>query len=171
MTTAVKMKTNRYTFFWKATGEFGEFSQWFYSPFVYNGKRFETAKQFMMYMKAATFGDSAIASRILNTPWAHPGEHRKMGRSVKAFNNERWNRESMRIVIVANILKFTQNEELMMSLLSTTGTILVEVSPTDKLWDIDFDAETVADNLGLWGENRLGQALMWTRMAIIASMI
>ena len=41
----------------------------------------------------------------------------------------------------------------------------------DPIWGIGFDAEAAADNSAFWGENRLGQALMWTRMAIIASAV
>ena len=171
MAISARMQTDKCVFFWKAGGEFGEFSQWFYSPFVYNGKTFRTAEQFMMYMKAVIFNDKAVANKILNTPRAHPAEHRKMGRSVRGFSNEKWNKESMAIVVMANILKFTQNEDLMRTLLSTTGAILVEASPMDPIWGIGFGAETAADNSAFWGENRLGQALMWTRMAIIASAV
>ena len=85
----------RPVFFCKARDSFGEFSQWYPSPFTYEGMWFATAEQFMMYMKATMFGDVEVAGKILSTPWAHPAEHKRMGRTVRGFDNGRWNRECM----------------------------------------------------------------------------
>lgn len=155
-----------YVFFWKADGIFGEFSQWYKSSFTCNDRFFETAEQFMMYGKAETFGDTEMASTILNSPDAHPSVHRKMGRSVSNFNETTWNSESMRIVVIGNLCKFDQNQRLKDILLSTGNKMLVESSPTDRVWGIGFsDADAVA-NISRWGDNKLGKALMIVRAII-----
>lgn len=95
----------------------------------------------MMYEKAMMFGDKATANRILSTPWAHPSEHRKLGGMVRNFDANVWNRENMRIVVIDNILKFTQNESLRNMLMDTRGKMLVEASPFDRIWGVGFEGD------------------------------
>lgn len=156
----------KYIFFWKATENYGELSQWYRSSFTHNGMTFETAEQYMMYEKAMTFGDEVVANRILSTPWAHPNEHRKLGRTVRNFDVDTWNRESMHVVVTCNILKFAQNEDLKNVLMGTQGKMLVETSPFDRTWGIGFSEANAVHNVNFWGQNKLGEALMWVRVAL-----
>lgn len=64
----------KYTFFWS-----GPFSQWAKSPFVLEGKRFNTAEQYMMYSKAKLFGDEEIADKIMAT--GNPRVQKKVGQA------------------------------------------------------------------------------------------
>jgi ribA/ribD-fused uncharacterized protein len=52
----------------------------------------------------------------------------------------------------------------MREVLLNTGTrILVEASPSDRIWGIGFDAENAEGNESEWGANKLGHALMKVR--------
>lgn len=150
-------------FFWKAYEDFGEFSQWYKSVFTYDHKTFDTAEQYMMYMKAIIFGDDDMAIRILRSRGVHPAEHRDMGRRVAGFDEIKWMGISMRVVVNANYCKFTQNSELMKKLLDTNGKMIVEASPYDKIWGIGFDSMNALSNRSRWGNNKLGSCLMTVR--------
>lgn len=61
-----------------------------------------------------------------------------------------------------NILKFRQNPELKQKLLETGDKVLVEASPTDKIWGIGLGekkARETAKHRNGWGLNLLGNAL------------
>ena len=63
------------------------------------------------------------------------------------------------------LLQFSQNPDLLMQLLSTNNTTIVEASPFDKTWGIGLDAyHPDATNEYRWkGLNWLGQALTEVR--------
>ena len=90
-----------------------------------------------------------------------PGEIKKLGRQVKNFNGEIWDKNKMNIVIKENILKFSQNVELKNFLISTGDKILVEAAPHDKIWGIGMDAnDPDVKNPFKWkGQNLLGFSL------------
>ena len=67
------------------------------------------------------------------------------------------------VVERGNLLKFTQNEHLKKILLGTGERILVEASPTDRIWGIGFNSKDAPGNKDKWGENKLGKALMRVR--------
>ncbi|KAJ5096117.1 hypothetical protein NUU61_005473 [Penicillium alfredii] len=154
-------------FFWKPAGNFGEFSQWFRSTFIYDGLKFVTAEQFMMYKKAKLFGNEGIAQEILKSPNLNPARHKKMGRSVKNFNDKVWQRISFSIVVDGNFHKFVQNPELARVLLSTVGYRLAEASGFDKIWGIGFSAAQATANWQHWGQNKLGHCLMVVRDMLV----
>lgn len=157
---------NNPVFFWRKDEAFGEMSQWYSSPFECNGLMFANAEQFMMFGKAEIFGDTAMAQIILKSSDAHPARHRKMGRTVANFDQSVWDSHSMKVVVTGNVCKFTQDARLMELLMSTGDRMLVEASPTDRVWGIGFDEISAMANISRWGENRLGKALMTTRIMI-----
>lgn len=58
-----------YIFFWKPDEEpYGVFSQWYPSPFVVEGIRYETAEQYMMAKKALLAEDFDTYRRIMAEP-------------------------------------------------------------------------------------------------------
>ena len=153
-------------FFWKVNEPFGELSQWHSSTFVCDDEIFSCAEQYMMYRKAVMFGDTMIASKIINTPGLHPNEYRRMGRLVANFDIKTWISTSMSVVINANFCKFIQNDELMQMLMSTGEKVLVEASSTDRIWGIGFSATNAMRNKEVWGQNKLGECLMTVRSMI-----
>lgn len=71
-------------------------------------------------------------------------------------------------------LKFSQNPDFAAELKSTGNRILIEASPTDKVWGVGMDVESAAEHVQLgialgandvtWpGRNLLGEALMKVR--------
>lgn len=78
-------------YFWREfEPEYGFLSQWFGSAFEHDGKRFATTEMWMMYQKAELFGDHETAARILKSET--PKEAQTIGRQVKGFNSETWNK-------------------------------------------------------------------------------
>ncbi|KAJ5188008.1 Conserved hypothetical protein CHP02464 [Penicillium cf. griseofulvum] len=153
-------------FFWKVTSNFGEFSQWYISDFVCDDEKFSTAEQYMMYKKALMFGDTRISEKILCSSSASPRKHKSMGRMVANFDPDIWESRNMNVVINANYCKFTQDVHLMEILLDTADNLIIEASPTDRVWGIGFDSAHAMVNVGRWGQNRLGRSLMSVRSMI-----
>jgi len=141
----------------------GCLSQWFHAPFKVEGDRFATAEHFMMASKARLFGDEALRQQVLASP--SPAAAKQLGRSVRNFDEARWNAERFDIVVRANVAKFTQNPAMGEFLLGTGERILVEASPPDRIWGIGMGAANPdAEQPRKWrGQNLLGFALMAAR--------
>jgi ribA/ribD-fused uncharacterized protein len=154
-----------FTFFFT---EASPFSQWHRCQFVVDGNTFNCAEQFMMHGKAVLFDDAEMAVQILEAD--HPRTHKALGRKVKNFDNVVWERERKRIVKDGNRAKFTQNEDLLATLLATKGTTLVEASPFDKIWGIGLGAsdERAKDPKQWKGKNLLGYILTELRDELLA---
>ena len=149
---------NEYEFFWG-----GPFSQWYKSSFTEYDLKFNTAEQFMMYRKAMLFQDFNVAKMILKE--SNPRNQKALGRQVKNFNVNEWNKVAREIVYQGNRLKFTQNLELKKQLLATEGRLLVEASPFDNIWGIGLSMkDTINLDRRYWkGTNWLGKALTKVR--------
>ena len=151
------LRTGKFVLFWG-----GWPSQWHRSSFVIDGIAYNCGEQFMMAEKARVFGDAALA-RILRA--ASPREQKALGRRVRGFDEDQWNRVCRGIVYTGNLAKFSQNDGLLKKLLATGERTIVEASPTDRIWGIglsqtDFRAQDPAQ----WqGTNWLGIALMQVR--------
>ncbi|TVY51198.1 N-glycosidase [Lachnellula cervina] len=141
------------------------FQQWYPSPFVdkdlAGSPSFPTSEHYMMYRKALLFGDKAVAGDILAA--ITPGEAKALGRKAGPFDQPKWDGSCDAIVQQGNFLKFSQNPELKAILLGTGDKIIVEASPSDRIWGIGFDAEHAAGKEKEWGKNKLGEALMRVR--------
>ena len=116
-----------------------------------------------MYHKAIVFNDEEIAEEIALEP--EPSKQRDLGRRVRGFDATRWSMQREQIVEEGNWWKFTQAKEgdLRKMLLETGDRLLVEASPTDRIWGVGYSASNAAANRGSWGENLLGKALMRVR--------
>ncbi|MDU6428474.1 MAG: NADAR family protein [Clostridium perfringens] len=139
------------------------FSQWYLSDFTVNGVLYNCAEKYMMAEKARLFKDYEILEEILSVE--NQKEIKGLGRKIKNFNEELWNREKYEIVKSGNLAKFSQNENLKEFLLSTGDKIIVEASPYDSIWGIGMGAkdENIEDPTAWKGENLLGFALMEVR--------
>lgn len=143
-----------FEFFWN-----GPFSQWYSSPFVIDGVKYNCAEQYMMAEKARVFKDKESERKIMKTKM--PGEQKALGRKVKNFNVDKWNNVAKDIVYRASMAKFTQDEELKQILLDTGDRTLVEASPYDKIWGIGLhETDPYCLNRATWkGKNWLGEVL------------
>jgi ribA/ribD-fused uncharacterized protein len=120
----------------------------------------------MMYHKAILFNDQDVADQILTSN--NPAAVKQLGRRVHGFDEEQWKTHSSDIVRRGNLLKFTQNPELKALLLATGDKILVEASPSDKIWGIGKTEANAMANKDEWGLNLLGDALTKVRQQLRA---
>lgn len=139
------------------------FSQWWESPFEVDGMIYRTAEHWMMAQKALLFGDKEIFDKIRRSK--SPGEAKELGRQVKNFEEDIWNKHRLDIVVNGNLHKFGQDSNLKAFLLSTKDRVLVEASPVDNIWGIGLSADNKdRENPRLWkGLNLLGFSLMTVR--------
>lgn len=158
-----------FLFFWGHTKNKSDkitkvcFSQWYISDFIIDEILYNCAEKYMMAEKAMLFKDYETLEEILaaeNQP-----EIKALGRKIKNFNEEIWNREKYEIVKRGNLAKFSQGENLKEFLLGTGDKIIVEASPYDSIWGIGMGAndENIEDPTAWKGENLLGFALMEVR--------
>lgn len=155
-------------YFWGHTPHPGKmtnacFSQWYDCWFVIEGVSYHTTEQFMMASKARLFSDEDTLQLIMSAET--PFEYKKLGRKVKGFEQDRWNRMKYGIVVEGNKAKFGQNPVLKQYLLSTGDDLIAEASPYDTVWGIGLDREqALKGGIEQWkGENLLGFALMEVR--------
>jgi hypothetical protein len=153
-----KSVQKKYFFFYN-----GPFSQWYSSKFTSGGVEYVCCEQYMMAQKAVIFNDMERYDMIMESikPW----DHKMHGRMVKGYNDQLWNASKNNIVTSANELKFSQNEDLKKMLLKTNDKILVEASPTDRIWGIGIgiDDPNRFDENKWRGQNLLGKCLMVVR--------
>ncbi|EGC8556323.1 NADAR family protein [Listeria monocytogenes] len=159
----------KYIFFWgHQPAEDGKiskscFSQWWICSFKVDGVEYNCAEQFMMAEKAKLFNDMEMREKILAAK--HPKQAKDFGRLISGFQEDIWRKNRFNIVMRANQVKFSQNEELKKFLMQTKNRILVEASPVDKIWGIGMaaDNKNVENPLYWKGLNLLGFALMAVR--------
>lgn len=123
----------------------------------------------MMAEKARLFGDEKIRTEILSI--SDPRTCKALGRKVKNFDKAVWDKNKEDIVRNGNFEKFMQNDTLRNFLLSTGEKVLVEASPTDRVWGIGLGKNNpdALDPQKWRGQNLLGFTLMAVRkdMAIL----
>ncbi|MFI5936867.1 NADAR family protein [Actinoplanes sp. NPDC051494] len=159
----------KYLFFWghrpQRDGSVGAgcLSQWWPAAFTVDGVRFATAEHFMMWRKARLFGDEESARKIVTA--GHPRQAKMLGRRVSGFDDQAWERERFGIVVDACVAKFGQHQDLRDFLTGSGKRVLVEASPTDRIWGIGLAAtDDRAGDPARWrGLNLLGFALMRAR--------
>ncbi|MFI5657802.1 NADAR family protein [Streptomyces sp. NPDC051684] len=158
-----------YLLFWGHTphrdGSIGAscLSQWWPSPFTVAGVQYATAEHWMMAAKARLFGDAEAERRALAAE--HPAEAKKAGRLVRGFDGAVWERERFGVVVEGSVHKFAADPRLREFLAGTGDRVLVEASPTDRVWGIGMAAgDAGASDPEAWqGLNLLGFALMAAR--------
>lgn len=162
-------QTLQFIFFWSHTPKYANrigkscLSQWYEAPFEADGKHYLTSEHYMMAAKARLFGDSEVEQAILREK--HPNNVKKLGRTVKNFDQQIWDENKMAIVEEANYLKFATHIELKEYLIGTDRHILVEANPMDNIWGIGlpYNHPGAMDVRSWRGKNLLGFAIMAVR--------
>lgn len=149
-----------FVFFWG-----GPYSQWAAAPFEYDCMTFLTAEHWMMWHKALTFGDAKRAMMIFDSH--DPQFAKRIGREIENFDDAVWDKVKFEIVVLGNVLKFSQNPAFYEIMIDDylADRILVEASPHDRIWGIGR-SENDPDNKDVdhWdGQNLLGYAIMEAR--------
>ena len=145
------------------------YSQWFPARFTAQllagatSRQFVNAEQYMMASKATLFGDDEILNRIMDTE--NPSRHKKLGRTVRGFDQALWSAHAMDVLVSGNGAKFSQNEDLCRQLLDTEERTIVEGSLHDSVYGvgINWNDDRILDESNWLGTNLLGIALMTVR--------
>jgi ribA/ribD-fused uncharacterized protein len=145
----------------------GCLSQWWPAPFTLDGQTYPTAEHWMMCAKARLFDDAASEAEIMANP--EPGAAKALGRLVRGFDDDRWHEVAYGIVVAGNLAKFGQHPELLEFLRRTGRRVLVEASPSDRVWGVGLgrDHPDVERPTRWLGTNLLGFALMEVRETLI----
>lgn len=151
-------ETDKYIFFWGSC-----FSQWYKRDMEIDKITYCTAEQYMMVEKARLFGDNDSLEKIMNSK--DPSKQKALGRKVKNFDKDKWEKAAREIVFDANYAKFSQHKDLKKQLLETGDKIIVEASPYDKIWGIGMgvDDPDILDSNKWRGTNWLGEEIMKVR--------
>ena len=139
------------------------FSNWYLDSFRVNGRTYSCVEQFMMEKKALLFGDPGSAELIMQE--SDPANIKKIGRGIKNFDDEKWNRFKSRIVLTACWFKFAGSPDLREYILSTGNSLPVEMNPGDKIWGSSLAIDDPdRDDPAKWpGSNLLGTILVNVR--------
>eukprot|EP00873_Tetraselmis_striata_P044084 jgi/Tetstr1/464348/TSEL_009143.t1 len=121
-----------------------------------------------MHGKAILFRDYETAAKIMAAD--RPGRCKALGRQVANFDEAKWKRHRMELVMALVSCKFTQLPDLRAAQLETTGSTLVEASSWDRIWGIGMNATEAGKMLpARWkGQNLLGRSLTELRERIMA---
>ncbi|ORY66096.1 uncharacterized protein BCR38DRAFT_465095 [Pseudomassariella vexata] len=172
----------------------GFLSQWFNQPFRDPSSSqleiYPTAEHYMMHHKALLFNDTENAAAVLHA--TTPRDVKAIGRRVRGFDKDIWEREREGIVRRGNYLKFTypvaaaeedkgrqvgwrlgdvsnavvvRSTSFREALLATGDRELIEASPWDGIWGIEFSEEDASKHTSRerWGLNLLGKCLTAVR--------
>ena len=142
----------------------GPFSQWYPAKFEIDGVTYNCAEQYMMAKKALLFNDVHTHKKIMDSD--NPSQQKKFGRLVNDFDRFIWESVAKDIVLRGNLAKFSQNDNLLISLaIASDDYNLVEASPYDKVWGVGLSQDNPdAFDPNKWkGKNWLGEILVITR--------
>jgi ribA/ribD-fused uncharacterized protein len=92
-----------------------------------------------------------------------PKEQKALGKSIRGFSHEEWDKIKSDVVTAGNIAKFGQNKHLKNIILGTGDRLLVEAASKDRVWGIGYTEKHAMRFRKHWGENQLGLALMKAR--------
>lgn len=137
----------------------GVLSNFYKTSFIVDDICFSSSEQYFMYKKAMCFGDVDIAQKILKTN--DPVSAKKLGRMVKNFDEDVWDKVRYDHMYTGCYAKFSQNADLKKIIKKTKNIKLVEASPYDKIWGIGMNINNKdITNPEKWkGQNLLGKIL------------
>lgn len=137
------------------------FSNFYPCNFILDDEKWISSEQFFMACKARCFDDMDIFYEIRET--TTPEAAKKLGRKVRGFTDDIWDKVKYEIMLAGVYAKFSQNEDLKKFILSSEfeGKYFVEGSPFDGVWGVKMDYRNPdIDNPENWnGENLLGKVL------------
>jgi len=152
------MRTERgFTMFFTAEDMF---SNWYIRDFKVKGITFNCGEQYMMFAKAKLFGDEKVAQEIMLE--MDPKKQKALGRKVSGFVQAVWDEKCVPIMIAGLTPKFLQHKDIGDALVKTEGTILVEASPSDKIWGCGLGQSNprIFDKDNWPGQNLLGDRVL-----------
>lgn len=147
-------------------------------PIIYNRVHFHTTEALFMYAKALYFEDKDIAEQISKVT-DNPKECKRLGRLVKDYDDNIWNKVRHKFMNLIVLMKFSENYEEFYELIkdiqeeigSDREITFVEASPYDKIWGVglgDVKQSDIDDivNRRWQGKNLLGECISYAYGAI-----
>lgn len=134
---------------------------------------FFSSEQYFMWHKAYHFKDYKVLNEIENLMFddTSSSEAKALGRKVKNFNEEEWNKISYDIMFKGCLAKFSQNKVLFDLITSPEydDKHFVEASPYDCIWGVGLGEadERIADENNWRGKNLLGKVLDRVRLELL----
>ena len=137
----------------------------------FDGHKFNSSEAVFMYQKAMLFGDTEVASKIVETDNDSSFETllkrctavKKLGRKVRGFVQETWDAECYGMMYKAIECKAEYDMEFLRLLLSSeyAGLTFVEATHRDLIWanGLSIKDSMELGRAGWTGQNLLGQAL------------
>lgn len=123
--------------------------------------KLSSSEQYYMLNKAHFFGDNDTIEKMLQEN--NPVQIKKLGRLVKNFDQNKWDKVKEQIMYTCLCDKFTQNKDLKEKLKNCgPHPYFVEASPYDRIWGIGIDEQKAKiTHPSLWpGQNLLGKNLV-----------
>ena len=144
-------------------GKHSKLSNFHPAPFEVDSVKFNCNEQFYHYSKAVHFNDMSTADKILKEKV--PGKQKSLGEQVKGFSNVEWEPISTDIMLKGLVCKFSQNTELLRSLVLTGNKLLAEASVKDLFWGtgVSLTSPNCLNPETYTGTNHLGKLLMSVR--------
>jgi ribA/ribD-fused uncharacterized protein len=103
----------------------------------------------------------------------NPKTAKALGRKVKNYDDKVWDEKRYQVMVDANMLKYSQNEDLKRMLLNKEfdGKKFCEASPKDRIWGVGLsENDPLIDDEKNWlGTNLLGKALDKVRERLLKS--
>ena len=147
--------TNKFVLFFSKNDMMSNF---YPKQFKHQKHIFSNSEQAFMWRKAMFFKDYEIAHRIL-TKAHQPNYAKSLGRKVKNFDNEQWDR--VRYDIMKEVVKdkINQFDELQVFVRNNKDKIFVEASPFDAIWGVKLSEndDKILDPSNWNGRNLLGE--------------
>jgi ribA/ribD-fused uncharacterized protein len=132
-----------------------------------------TAEHIFMIFKAQYFKDDEAVQKIIECKT--PKEAKAVGRSVRLFDAERWDKVSPYYMSKTVRLRYTQDKKFadMLTSKKYKDKTFVEASPYDKIWGIGMSENDpdVEDKSKWQGTNKLGKCLTQLRDKALAGSI
>ena len=138
-------------------GKYAFLSNFFHSPFTFEGITYPTNEHFFQAMKTL---DQEERKKIAEAPT--PGKAKRIGRQVQL--REDWEEVKMDVMRLGVALKFSEHPDLAKKLIETEDAFLIEGNSWhDNTWGSCFCPKCAPTA----GRNLLGQILMECRSTLI----
>lgn len=158
------MRDERITFFHKPDEENGYLSNLYPSTFTYLDNTYETAEQYLGFMKAHVCKDEETEEKVMK---AEPLLARRIRRRMELENEtvDLWSEIRQEVMLWGVRQKFLQNQDLCEKLLSTNYALLAEATDSNQVWGIGLPMDDYKKyKPGNWtGQNLNGKVLMDVR--------
>ncbi len=157
------VKEGNYTFFF---GKDTPLSNFYPAPFYLDGRHFNCSEQYIQWRKAQMFKDVEAAEEILKVD--DPVKQKDLGKKVKNFEKEVWERDCPEALTRGLLQKFLTNPACKQFLKETENTTLAECNKHDRLFGIGLPLSSgEKGNVASWkGQNYLGKMLMDVRSKV-----